>query len=78
MSRRRTQTTAIRVPPGTIRPTVSLVGFDGNAGSIIGRVRLALRRAGNPEDVLNAFSTEAMSGDYDHVLKAAQAYAEVE
>jgi menaquinone-dependent protoporphyrinogen IX oxidase len=66
------------VPPHLIRPTVVLVGRDGNAGAIIGSVSVALRRAGNPAGVVNAFRREATSGDYDHVLQTAMAYAEVE
>lgn len=77
-SRKKKSRTEVRVPPSLIRPTVALAGHDGSAGSIIGRVALALRRASNPESVINEFRTEAMSGDYEHVLDAACAYAEVE
>jgi|MudIll2142460700_1097286.scaffolds.fasta_scaffold585609_2 hypothetical protein len=60
-----TSTTSVKYPG--IR--VKLVGEDGNAFAIIGRVRLALRRGGVPADEVEAFSEDAMSGDYDHVLQ---------
>lgn len=48
---------------------VSLVGEDGNAFSILGRVQKALRRAGVPKEELDAYFAEATSGDYDHLLR---------
>lgn len=47
---------------------VPLVGEDGNAFAIIARVRTALQRAGVPGTEVAAFSTEATSGDYGHLL----------
>jgi len=46
---------------------VELIGEDGNAFSILGRCRKALRRAGQMEH-WEAFQTEATSGNYDHLL----------
>jgi hypothetical protein len=68
----------ITTPNNLIRPTVRLTGEDGNAFFIIGRCAKALRREGNPPEVIKAFQDEAMSGDYDHVLQTAIAYCEVE
>lgn len=48
---------------------VSLVGEDGNAFAILGRVQKALRRAGVPKEELDAYFAEATSGDYDHLLR---------
>lgn len=48
---------------------VKLVGEDGNAFAILGRVRRELRQAGVSTAELNAFSEEATSGDYNHLLK---------
>jgi len=59
------------------KPIVKLVGEDGNAFAIIGRVSKALKRAGQEENS-KAFMKEAMSGDYDGVLQAAMKYCEVE
>ena len=46
---------------------VNLVGEDGNAFSILGRVSTALRRAGH-DDVVKTYIEEATSGDYTHLL----------
>jgi hypothetical protein len=47
---------------------VQLVGQDGNAYSILGRVSRAMRRAGVKKPDIDAFMKEATSGDYDHLL----------
>lgn len=47
--------------------TVELVGQDGNAFAILGRVSAALRKAGHGDSV-SEYMNEAMSGDYDHLL----------
>lgn len=57
--------------------TVPLSGQDGNAMMIIGRVRAALRRARVTSDQINAFTDEAMSGDYDKVLQTAMRWVNV-
>ena len=57
--------------------SVQLSGEDGNAMMIIGRVRKALRRAGVKDAELDAFSEEAMSGDYDNVLQTAMRWVDV-
>lgn len=46
---------------------VQLTGEDGNAFLIIGWVTGALRRAGYGSET-EEYASEAMSGDYDHVL----------
>lgn len=57
---------------------VRLVGEDGNAFSILGSCRRAMRRAGLDNDEIEAFSTEATSGDYDHLLQTCMAWFDVE
>lgn len=47
---------------------VDLVGEDGNAYSILGRVQKAMRRAGVPRNEIDAYIKEATSGDYNHLL----------
>lgn len=47
---------------------VKLVGEDGNAFAILGRVKQAMRRAGVPSNEINEFLEEAMSGDYNKLL----------
>lgn len=58
--------------------TVELIGQDGNAFFIIGRVRQALRRAGVSKEEVDTFAEEAMSGDYDHVLQTVLTWVDVE
>lgn len=48
--------------------TVALVGEDGNAFSILGRVAKELKRGGASPDEVDAFHAEATSGDYDNLL----------
>jgi hypothetical protein len=47
---------------------VQLSGCDGNAFAIMGRVAGALRRAGVPEEEVDAYYAESQEGDYDHLL----------
>lgn len=54
----------VKYPQASIR----LVGEDGNAFSILARTMKALRQAGVSNDEMNAYHTEATSGDYDHLL----------
>lgn len=58
--------------------TVRLTGADGNAMSVISKVRVAMRRAGVSPIELDQFSAEALSGDYDHVLRTAMRWVDVE
>lgn len=66
--------------PGTEieKPVVELIGHDGNAHAIMGRVQRALRRAGVPDKVVKEYLKQSRSGDYDHLLSVAMDYAEVE
>ena len=48
---------------------VRLVGEDGNAYAILGRVQGALKRAGIDKAERDAFFAEATAGDYDHLLQ---------
>ena len=57
---------------------VRLVGEDGNAFAILGRVRAALRRAGESPEFIAAFTKEATSGDYYHLLATVMEVVEVE
>lgn len=55
---------------------VQLTGVDGNAFAIMGAVTSALRRAGHRE-YIEQFQTEAMSGDYDNLLRTAMRWVDV-
>ncbi len=59
------------------KPRVKLAGEDGNAFSLIGKVRRELNRAGL-RDEAEKFVKEAMAGDYNHLLVTAMKYVEVE
>lgn len=48
---------------------VQLVGLDGNAFAILGRVSDALRKAGATSEEIDEFLAEAQSGDYDELLQ---------
>jgi len=48
---------------------VDLVGEDGNAFAILGRVCKAMKRAGVEQKEVEKFTKEATSGDYDNVLQ---------
>lgn len=56
---------------------VELLGYDGNAGYMITKVRKALRRGGVPGEEISEFSTDAVSGNYDHVLQTIMKWVEV-
>jgi len=60
------------------KPTVKLIGLDGNAFSILGRVKLALKRAGADKEYIDQYLSEATLGDYDHLLAVSMGYVEVE
>ncbi|MBI1850647.1 MAG: hypothetical protein HYR85_09920 [Planctomycetes bacterium] len=66
------------LPADYRKPTVKLVGTDGNALSILGRVSAAMKEAGIPKETIDAFFREATAGDYDHLLRVVMTYAEVE
>jgi hypothetical protein len=49
--------------------SVRLVGEDGNAFAILGRVQRAMSRAGISKEDIDAFRKEATSGDYNKLLR---------
>ena len=65
------------LPPKYPKIKVQLTGRDGNAFAILGAVTSALRRAGVSKEERNAFTAEATSGDYDHLLQTAMRWVEV-
>ena len=62
----------------TIKPTVKLVGHDGNAFSIMGRVKQALKRAGADKEYIDKYLSEATAGGYDNLLVVSMGYVNVE
>ena len=57
---------------------VKLVGEDGNAFFILGKVQHALRSGGQPKEFIDAFIEEATSSDYNHLLATCMEVVEVE
>jgi hypothetical protein len=55
--------------------TVKLVGEDGNAFAILGRVSKALRRSGQPE-AAKEYLAKATAGDYNHLLAVTMEYVD--
>jgi len=48
---------------------VELVGADGNAFAVLGKITRALRRNGVDPVEITEFKNEATSGDYNHLLQ---------
>ena len=60
------------------KPVVRLIGEDGNAFAILGKVTKAMKRAGYSQDEVKEYQAKAMSGDYDHLLAVTMEYVDVE
>lgn len=56
---------------------IPLVGEDGNAFSILGRVQRIMRR-NDLADEFTAFKSEATAGDYNHLLRTVMAWFSVD
>jgi hypothetical protein len=56
---------------------VKLVGEDGNAFLILGRVRNEMKKNNVPAEDINKFMAEATSGDYDNLLQTCMKYVSV-
>ena len=60
------------------KPTVKLVGKDGNPFSIMGRVKKALMQAGADKEYVDKYLQEATVGDYSYLLAVSMEYVNVE
>lgn len=67
----------ITTPENLKKPEIELVGVEGNAFSVIGLAVDALKEEGNDAEVIDAYKSEAMSGDYNHLLQTTMTYCEV-
>jgi hypothetical protein len=56
---------------------VKLVGQDGNAFAIMGRVMSELKKAGVPKAEIDEYFKESTSGDYNHLLQTAMRWVSV-
>jgi len=59
------------------KPRVKLVGQDGNAFAILGKVKRALIKAGMHEEA-ERYIQEATAGDYSNLLAVTQRYVDVD
>ena len=57
---------------------VQLTGQDGNAYAIMGAVKTALQRNDVSKEEIDKYLDESMSGDYNHLLRTACAWVEVQ
>lgn len=62
----------------TGKPPLKLVGTDGNAFAILGLAVRAARKAGWSHEQISDFQSEAMTGDYDHLLQTVMKHFDVE
>ena len=60
------------------KPTVKLIGHDGNAFSIMGRVKKALMKAGADKEYIDKYLEESTVGDYNYLLAVSMGYVDVE
>jgi len=60
------------------KPTVKLIGQDGNAFSIMGNIQRALKRAGADKEYIDKYIREATSSDYNHLLTVSMKYVNIE
>lgn len=58
--------------------TVRLIGTDGNAFAIMGKVMRALKEAGYDKEFIERYQQEAMSGDYTNLLAVTMNYVNIE
>ena len=59
------------------KPTVKLIGQDGNSFAIMGNIKRALKRAGADKEYIDEYLKEATSGDYNHLLTVSMKYVHV-
>lgn len=57
--------------------TVNLAGQDGNAFAVMAKVSGALRKEGVPNDEVESYIQESMSGDYDNLIVTAMKWVNV-
>ena len=55
-----------------------MVGEDGNAFVVLGKVKSALSRNDVPQEQIDEYLSESMSGDYDNLLVTAMKWVSVE
>ena len=73
----------INVPDGLlpVDPALALVDpdladIDGHAFATLGAVQEALRAAGNPPEILKAYTDQATASDYAHLIQVSVAFTD--
>ena len=56
---------------------VQLSGTDGNAFALMAKVTRGIRKAGGTKEDENEFMEQAMSGDYNHLLRTCMDWVNV-
>ena len=56
---------------------VQLTGNDGNAFSIMGSVKNALKKAGASKEEIDQYLSDSMAGDYDNLIRVATDWVKV-
>lgn len=56
---------------------IKILGTDGNAFAIIGNVCVALKKAGADAEYIAQYTTEAMAGNYNNLVKVTRRYVKV-
>lgn len=56
---------------------IAVTPFDGNAFTIMASVSQALRKEGAPDEVVEQYLADSVSGDYDNLLKVAMSYVNI-
>ena len=59
------------------KPTVKLIGEDGNAFYILGKVKSTLKQAGADKKYIDKYLEEAKAGDYNNLLITTMKYVEI-
>jgi len=59
------------------KPEVQIIGEDGNAFVILSKVKNAMKKHGCDKEHIEKYMEEAMSGDYDHLLRVTMEYCDV-
>lgn len=61
-----------------LKPKVKLSGSDGNAFAVMGKVSQTMKNSGYSKEDIDQYKKEAMSGDYDNLLRVSMKYVDVE
>jgi hypothetical protein len=59
------------------KPTVKLIGENGNAFNILGQTIKALKKAKVDQETIDTYLQEAKAGDYDNLLAVTMKYVDV-